>query len=357
MSSRIPVCWPWLLILFMVSSQPDPVARRAAADPPKTLASPVEDGPFLRPAEGEDAEPTWGVKGGIEVGLWPNPGPRGLIRIYSPYLGQPRLTPVNFIAVEPVVGRSRGLSELEPSSLDPGARGKAMWSANTLEQAFQPGIPWKPARGEIGIEDGRKCLSVFIGVEPFRHGARPVVEIRLREDRPHEAGFRVFSAPGGKAMRSCILSATMGNYARLRRLYLKDRVEEARRLYEPFHDVSAGFAPHREWRLADLLIRDGCAIVAATPNEAEPAHARYSPRVVRHWHYQGAVATQYWRARAHPNLVARVNGRETYWASNAPIPGGVAFENFELEAPFEDAQEFWFGVVPEPPRELGFKSP
>ncbi|MGA7500698.1 MAG: hypothetical protein WBX00_28545 [Isosphaeraceae bacterium] len=42
------------------------------------------DGPFLRPAEGKAEEPTWGIKGGIAIGLWPNPGPRGLIRVYTP---------------------------------------------------------------------------------------------------------------------------------------------------------------------------------------------------------------------------------------------------------------------------------
>ena len=59
---------------------------------PGVPAPPIEDGPFLRPAAVDDAEPIWGIKGGIAVGLWPNPGPRGLIRVYTPYLGQPRLT-------------------------------------------------------------------------------------------------------------------------------------------------------------------------------------------------------------------------------------------------------------------------
>ena len=30
-----------------------------------------------------------------------------------------------------------------------------------------------------------------------------------------------------------------------------------------------------------------------------------------------------------------------------PIPGGMSYENFELEAPFVQGQEFWFGVTPE----------
>ena len=83
----------WLvssLILF-VGTMPVQ-AREGAGDPPKGLAPPVVDRPLLRPAEGKAAEPTWGIKRGIAIGLWPNPGPRGLIRVYTPYLGQPRLT-------------------------------------------------------------------------------------------------------------------------------------------------------------------------------------------------------------------------------------------------------------------------
>ena len=53
-------------------------------------------------------------------------------------------------------------------------------------------------------------------------------------------------------------------------------------------------------------------------------------------------------------MVVRVNGRQTYWASDAPIPGGVAFENFELEAPFVAGQEFCFGIIPGTPATLGF---
>ena len=60
-------------------------------------------------------------------------------------------------------------------------------------------------------------------------------------------------------------------------------------------------------------------------------------------------------ARDVPGLVARVNGRTTYWGSRAPIPGGIAYENFELEAPFAEGQEFRFGVVPGGPQQLGFR--
>ncbi len=344
------------ILISLVATQPVE-SRGGTGDPPQGLPPPVEDGPFLRPVAGKAAEPTWGIKGGIAIGLWPNPGPRGLIRVYTPYLGQPRLKVMNFIAVEPVVGRVRGLSELEKSSIDLGVKGKAMWSVDVHEENPRSRDPWRPARGVVRTEDGHKVLAVFIVVEPFDNGARPAVEVRLRSDRPHEVCLRVFAAAGGKPMRSCILTATMGNYARLRRLYLKDRVEESRRVYDPFKPVIAGFAAHRQWGISEMLVRDRQALVAATPDEPDPASADYDADVAPNWHYRGVRATQYWRAPARPGLVVRVNGRRTYWASQAAIPGGVAYENFELEAPFEPGQEFCFGIAPGTPASLGFPLP
>jgi hypothetical protein len=106
-----------------------------------------------------------------------------------------------------------------------------------------------------------------------------------------------------------------------------------------------------------MLVIHGQALVAATTDEADPARAAYGPDVTRWWHYQGAKATQYWRAPSRKDLVVRVNGRTTYWGTRTAIPGGVAYENFELEAPFQPGQEFVFGVTPETPDALGFRIP
>jgi len=326
----------------------------AAADPPRTLAGPVEDGPFLRPTAGPAAEPFWGIRGGIAVGLSPTGGPRGLIRVYTPYLGQGRRRVMNFVAVEPVARGSRGLSELEASALDR-VQGKAMWTGDAFDDDPKPRPPWQPARGVISSAGGKKTLSFYLYVEPFDNGARPVVEVRLREDRPHEVAFRVHSARRGAPMRACVLTATMGNYARLRRLWLKDRVVDAHALYRSARfDPAHGFAEHRQWGVGELLVVDGEAVVAAGPDEPDPAHATYDSGVQPHWHYVGKTATQYWRAPAQRNLVARVNARKTYWASHAAIPGGASFENFELEAPFRPGQQFVFGITPELPAALGF---
>jgi hypothetical protein len=325
-----------------------------AADPPRPLARPVEVGPFIRPAAGTAAEPFWGIKGGIAVGLWPNGGPRGLIPIYTPYLEQGRRRIMNFIAVEPVVRGARGLSELEASKLDR-VDGKAIWTADAFEDDPKPRPPWQPARGVLGSAGGKKTLSFYLYVEPFDNGARPIIEVLLREDRPHEVTFRVYAARRGAVMQACVLTSTMGNYARLRRIWLKDRIADAHALYRSARfDPKDGFAEHRQWGIGALLVVDGEAIVAARPDEPDPVHATYASDVHPSWHYVGKTATQYWRAPARRNLVARVNARKTYWASHAAIPGGAAFENFEMEAPFRPGQKLVFGITPELPAALGF---
>ena len=111
---------------------------------------------------------------------------------------------------------------------------------------------------------------------PSRHlttAARPVVEVCLREGRPREVCLRVFASAGGKPMRSCILTATMGNYARLRRLFLKDGVEESRRLYNPLRPVFAGFAAHRQWGISEMLVARGRPSSRRLPTSLIRAHA------------------------------------------------------------------------------------
>src|SRR5438094_607618 len=131
--------------------------------------------------------PLWGFRDGIQVGIWPasiegegEGGPRGLFRIGYPVIGDGR-TPglVNFVAVEPIVQGQRGFSELERSEQDE-KPGKWFWN----------GTAEKPAEG---LDPGRldkngkvESLSVRISIEPFRNGARPIVDLSFYSDRPGE---------------------------------------------------------------------------------------------------------------------------------------------------------------------------
>lgn len=269
--------------------------------------------------EKPEAEPVWGIQGGISFGLWPTGGPKGLFRIYTPYLGQPRLRMINYVAVEPVVKGKRGYSELEERTM---------------------------TATECKVEKGE--LRVRVALDEFQNGAKPVIEVRIHKDRPFEISFRVH----GEKMDSCILTATMGNYARLRYLWLAGEVVDSRKLWPDAKLDGWGFAPHQEWKAEKMLASKKDVIVAATPDEEK---AVYDKSVPEWWRYEGKPGTQYWRTAARKDLVVRVNARKTYWGDQGPIPGGLSYENFELEAPFEDGQEFVFGVIADPPRKLGFR--
>jgi hypothetical protein len=155
-------------------------------------------------------------------------------------------------------------------------------------------------------------------------------------------------------MRTCVVTATMGNYARLRYLWLKDEVAKAANVWKDFTLDRLGFTNPKEWGSQRILVHNGEAIVAATPSEADPAKASYAKDVPPEWRYVGQPATQYWRTAPDSSLAMRVNGRIHYWATMAFIPGGISYENFELVAPFRSGREFIFGVTPEAPEELGF---
>jgi hypothetical protein len=53
-----------------------------------------------------------------------------------------------------------------------------------------------------------------------------------------------------------------------------------------------------------------------------------------------------------PDLRVRVNARRVYWGSAIPIPGGPAFENFEVRQRYAPGQVFVFGLTPREPRRM-----
>jgi lysophospholipase L1-like esterase len=319
--------------------------------PTKAVSAPR----WIRPAA-SDAKPVWGIEGGIRFSLWPvsiegkgDGGPRGLVRVGYPVLsGGTEAGLVNFLAVEPEVeGHPKGFSELERSSAD-GKPGKPM-NARTPDGATEAGTVSHPDPRRPEIER----LSVTVRMERFANGAHPYLVLSIQSDRPDELRVQVFHEPDSAPMKRCIITATMGNYARLRRLTLRDGVADSRKLYGDYKED--GFA-RDEIFPADRLRKNRRSDLIApfTTDERDPTAAQPFPNSDA-WRWRGVKVTQYWRKEAGtfgPDLQLRVNARYAYWMSRQPIPGGVAFENAELRETYHPGQEFIFGITRRTPGDL-----
>lgn len=344
-----------VLLPFLVAmTRGQAPARSTSVDRPE-LAPPVVEDRWVRPAPDGPAEPIWGHADGLRVGLHPLRGPRGLLRVYAPYLDHPPGRVINFLAVEPIRGGQphRGLSELEHSRLD-GVRGKRFWSVDDPADAA-PRDTTRPARGIVEKVDDIDVLRLYVLSERFDSGAHVYVRLSFRADRPHEVGVATFAHADSAPLAHCVITATMGNYARVRRLHLAERTVLSTDLWPRYR--GDGFTPHARFELKELQrTPQGHVVASVTPAELRPQDAAYAPNTRDHWRYAGKVATQSWRSEApDERLAVLVNGRYTYWASRAPIPGGVSFENFEMIVPFRQGEEFIFGVEPgrDPHRRAG----
>lgn len=180
-------------------------------------------------------QPAWGVRGGllwaIPPGGFPAPGgPRGLIRLGYPNLTNGDYQLINFIAIEPIVSGKRGLSELEFSQLDR-RQGKRLWAIAPANGAPGP-TPKDLVPGKLSsLAPGVERLEVVIGVERFENGAHVRLIASQRSDAPGEIRLAVQTEPDSAPLEYCILTATMGNKARTRLLWLKDEVVSSLKLY------------------------------------------------------------------------------------------------------------------------------
>jgi hypothetical protein len=292
--------------------------------------------------------PVWGVRGGL---LWGLPsvtgqspdGPRGLIRVGYPILTNNGYDLINFIAIEPIVNGQRGFSELEPSHLD-GLPGKRL---QVIEAGPSTGLLTNLQPGRLTrLETGAERLTVEVAVEPFENGAHVRLTLSQSSDAPDELELTVQPEPDSVQIEHCILSATMGNKARARRLWLATGPVTSLELFKDYKD--SAFTPHRVFPLERLQQTSAGDILAAiTTDEANPAAVDPYP-AASHWRYSGFPVTQYWRKPAgawRNDLQVAVNGRYTYWMSRDPIPGGIAFENFEMRERFYPGQRTVFGIT------------
>jgi hypothetical protein len=303
------------------------------------------DGPFVYPGSGVDrATPVWGIAKGIQVGLAATPGPRGLLRIYTPYLSQEFPRVVNFISIEPTVAGNnwRSQSELAQSKASPGQSGLDFYPSNEPERFDRSGLP---PQGVIDQGTGR--LTLFVHTETFPDGSRPMVALDFDPANPYEFGLTTYAAEDSAEMTSCVLSATMGNYGLLRCLRLADRTVTTSQLWSEDEDLnSVGFFRWRTFPASELeRTTQGYYVEAWT--DTDVTRLEYHPDVNDFWHYIGKPGRHSWRADAASKPELAINARSVYWNSQAQIPGGVAIENFELRTEYQAGEQFWFGVQPD----------
>ncbi|MCX6101159.1 MAG: hypothetical protein NTV92_07030, partial [Candidatus Bipolaricaulota bacterium] len=178
------------------------------------------------------------------------------------------------------------------SALD-NVRGKRLWAVGETNLATgvpQPGLaPGRLTWPSAGVEQ----LDVTVRVEPFDNGARVRLVVSQRGDAPDEIQLAIHADPGSARIEYCILTATMGNLARTRLLWLKDEVVSSLKVYPKYQGDE--FAPHHIYPL-DRLKRtaQGDIVVAVTNDEDDPASVYPFPGR-RLWHYGGFKVTQYWK--------------------------------------------------------------
>ncbi len=332
------------------------------------LAQPGPSGraEWIRP-EARSSKSIWGLRGGIVFALWPygiehasqpfGGGPRGLLRIG--YEHGDTIYHINYIAIEPVVAGKWEFSEISPSAVD-GKWGKLMWAADTdLDPGFHPsagtrGVISHPDPDDPTVEQ----LTTYLYMERFQNGAAPYLRVSLRNDRPEELAIEVFHHERSAEMERCAITATMGNYGRLRQLFLADDTVHSAALYAGYDEIDfierEGYPYHRM-----LKDRQGDFIVLATTDESMAELADWPTDSLAatksNWRYRAPFQlTQYWRkerARFDESLHVRVNGRARYWSGASrdkrhylPIPNGPSFENFELRERYYPGQKFYFGM-------------
>jgi hypothetical protein len=301
-------------------------------------AFPLQAASWVR--HGGDPQPfVWGIQGGLQFAIHPGGfgsdegGPRGLLRIGYPTLTNSGYDLVNFIAIEPVVRGHRAFSELEPS-------GRDRRSGKRFEVLGRTGI--------LTTNQGVEQLEVLLAIERFDNGAHIRLRLQQRSDAPNELVLITETEPDSAALDACILTATMGNKARTRLLWLREGPVSSLIQYQGFSGTD--FAPHRVDALEHLpRLKNGDVQIQLTTDEETPSAVLPFSRP-HFWDYRGSRVVQYWRKPAdtvQPDLHCAVNARYTYYGTTRPIPGGVAYENFELRQRFREGDRFVFGVEPE----------
>ena len=190
--------------------------------------------------------------------------------------------------------------------------------------------------------DGEAAASALVdgevmGVFSVDEDGEPVLSLA--------PGLQIGQTTDMDAIDRSILESVVGTYVRDADLMTSIARENPGAFADPEHNHTP---------VAEMIKdKNGGVWFIASPDEKDPTKAVYAEDTHTHWKYTGKKATQYWYCSNPSNeLEGVVNGRYTYWASKSPIPGGIAYENFELTEPFQSGQSYIFGITPLSSEEL-----
>jgi len=308
--------------------------------------------------ENFNGQPAWGIENGVIISTWPGNlggiaggGPKGLFRIYKG--GEKGLAWVNFISIEPITQNSlTGFSELESILFVPNNYNKT----SNPEQIIDEKLPQSYENlATITKENGVEQLNILFGIEnSYINGAHVYITAHIREDKPDEIEFRMYAQKDSTEIKKIRLSSTAGNFNHLRILWLADKTLDARDLYPNYKETGKrDFALWTDFKFGELAKSfDGSLIVATTRSEDDPG---------QFWndYFTKYQITQYWKkypGSFDGDEFSSVNAKYVFWHNGEKIPGGVSYENFELNSPiFEQGQKVWFGATEKTPNQLGLK--
>src|SRR5690606_4823394 len=108
--------------------------------------------------------------------------------------------------------------------------------------------------------------------------------LRFYEDRPYEVEIAKYASEGSDELENFIVTATMGNYARLRKLYLKNETQSSTKIWPNY--VGDAFTAHAHFPVQDFIDNQkGEVYFVAAPDEKQPQKASYGQDTNHHWKY------------------------------------------------------------------------
>ncbi|MDH5770051.1 MAG: hypothetical protein OEZ25_02015 [Candidatus Bathyarchaeota archaeon] len=317
----------------------------------------------------DDANPIWGIKNGIvfgtestemdnkPAGVWA----KGLLRIgWADEEGKSHF--FNYIGLSLIRnGKQVDASEIERITFHPDSLTYASGLDVLLSEYFEDStevqdylsLEKNPAASlsqVTNIEDDE--MSVLFRLSTFQFSkAKIYLIIVVDKSVPREIKISVYNQEEEtNPLDFIIVSATYGNLARLRDLYLRYRIVNARELFEGYELGAWCFYPRVSFDLDELMINEENAVTVYAGNDEEGDWVADLGNEAPY--YDGPRFFQYWRKYAGSygeDFQVSVNGREKYFGGffnpcgHINISGGVSYENFEMVEEYYHGQTFWFG--------------